>query len=97
MRIDEMTSAELAEYYEGLGRKNAMWYQQTGESRYDNKAGRYEKIADAFRAKAASEREYQSDIRKRMANMKGVVDRLSPDKLYSFDEVAKLLREAVWW
>ena len=97
MKIDDMTSAELAEYYGELEQKNYMWHQETGESRYDLKASRYGRIADAFRAKATSEREYQSDIRKRMANMKGVVDRLSPDKLYSFDEVTKLLREAVWW
>jgi len=97
MRLADMTSAQLAEYYDELEHKNYKYHQETGASRYDTLACQYGRIADAFRAKAASEREYQSDIRKRMANMKGVVDRLSPDKLYSFDEVAKLLREAVWW
>lgn len=97
MRIGDMTSAQLAEYYDGLEKRNSMWYQETGESRYDTKANQYGRIADAFRAKASLEGERQIDIRKRMANMQGVIDRLIPGKQYSTAEVEKMLRDAVWW
>ena len=97
IKINDMTSKELAEYYEGLESKNSFWYQQTGEGRYDSKSHRYGLIAEAFRARAELEGERQVDIKKRMTNMQYVVDRLIPGKMYTVDEVEKMLRDAVWW
>lgn len=96
-KINDMTSAQLAEYYEGLEQKNDFWYQQTGDGRYDTKRYRYGRIAEAFRAKAELESERKVDIKKRMVNMHGVIDRLVPDKLYTTAEVERMLREVVWW
>lgn len=97
MKWDEMTSLQLAEYYSGLEQKNYNWYQQTGDSRYDTKQFRYGKIAEAFRALAESETERQVDIKKRMNNCQYVIERLVADKLYTKDEIEKMLRDAIWW
>lgn len=97
MKVNDMNSAQLAEYYHGLEEKNYMYYQQSGEPRYDNAAYKYGKISEAFYALVEKENERGDEIKKRMVNMQGVVDRLIPSKTYTKAEVEKLLREAVWW
>lgn len=97
MKLEDMNSTQLAEYYEGLSKKNYMAYQESGEARYDRAYCKYDRIAEAFRAKAREENEREVDIKKRMTNRDGVIDRLIPGKMYSKDEVEKLLTDAVWW
>ena len=97
MKLEDMKSAQLAEYYEGLSKKNYMAYQESGEARYDRACCKYDRIAEAFRAKAREENEREVDMKKRMANRDGVIGRLIPGKMYSEEEVKKLLHDAVWW
>lgn len=99
MRRDKTTWSidEWIEYYDGLAKKNYMSYQETGEPRCDKAQYKYEKIADAFRAYQREKSEKDVDIKKRMANCDGTISKLIPSKTYSFDEVSRLLRGAVWW
>ena len=97
MKWEDMTSEQLAEYYEKLQQQNYDWYQQSGEQRYDTKQYRYGKIAEAFRARAREEHERGEDMKKRTRNASAAIERLISNKLYTAEEVAKLLREAVWW
>lgn len=97
MKQDEWTPDQWADYYDKLSKKNYMAYQETGEQRYDNAYYRYEKIADAFRARSKQETDDGEEIRKRMTNKDYVVARLIPGKMYSYAEVVKLLDDAVWW
>lgn len=96
-RLEDKTSAQLADYYDELAKKNYRAHQETGESRYDRAYSKYDKIADAFRAKVRTEGEQEVDLKKRMANRDGVIGRLIPNKTYSYDEVVKMLNDAVWW
>lgn len=97
MKQEEFTSIQWAEYFEAREQKYFDFYQQSGEAKYDRLYYKYQKIAEAFRAKAREEGEREADIQKRMINMQADVDRLLPSKMYSRDEVEKLLRKAVWW
>lgn len=97
MSKEDWTASQWANYYDQLSNKNYMSYQETGETRYDNACIKYERIADAFRAKAEQEKESGADMKKRMNNKNFVVERLIPGKDYSYDEVVKLLNDAVWW
>jgi hypothetical protein len=93
----EWTPSEWAEYYEHLARKNEMSYQESGEPRYERAQFQYDQIADAFRALAWKNSEQEVDMKKRMGNCDGVIGRLIPNKDYSYAEVCKMLKEAVWW
>lgn len=97
MKREDFNSAQWADYYDKLAQKNYMAYQKSGEPRYDRAQYRYEKIADAFRAKEREEDERDGEIKKRMTNCDYVIDRLSSGKMYNYDEVRKLLKDAVWW
>lgn len=97
MKQEDFNSLQWADYYDKLAQKNYMAYQETGENRFDRAQFRYEKIADAFRAKAAQEGDREVDIKKRMTNCDYVIDRLIKGKVYTCEEVSKMLREAVWW
>lgn len=94
---DNWSSAQWAKYYEKLEQKNYMAYQESGESRYDRAQYRYGKIADAFRAKAREESKKDDIMRKRSVNHHDAVARLSPKKMYTAEEVRKLLDDALWW
>ena len=87
MKAEERNSRQWAEYYENLEQKNYIAYQETGESRY----------ADAVRAQCREEDERGTIMRKRISNKDAVLDRLIPNKMYTVDEVKKLLEDAVWW
>lgn len=93
----DWTTSQWIEYYDKLSNKNYMAYQESGLARYENAYIKYEQIADAFRAKAGQEKESGADMKKRMNNKNFVVERLIPGKDYSYDEVVKLLNDAVWW
>lgn len=99
MRVkqEDWSSDQWAEYYEKLSQKNYMDYQDSGDPRYDRAWHRYERISDAFRAKAREENERGDEMRKRLTNKDGAVARLIPDKSYSYSEVVSLLEAAVWW
>ena len=94
---DEWTPEEWAYYYDTLAQRAYTDYQATGESRYDNRHYQYSQIAEAFRALAREKGEKEIDMKKRMTNCDYVIGRLIPNKDYSFTEVCKLLKEAVWW
>lgn len=99
MRVkqEDWSSDQWAEYYDRLSRKNYMAYQDSGDPRYDRAYYRYEKIADAFRAKAREENERGDEMRKRIANRDGAIARLTPGRAYSHSEVMSLLDAALWW
>lgn len=97
MKAEERNSRQWAEYYEKLEQKNYIAYQESGESRYDRAQYKYRKIADAFRAQCREEDERGAIMRKRISNKDAVLDRLIPNKMYTVDEVKKLLEDAVWW
>lgn len=97
MKTEDWTSLQWAEYYDKQSRKNYMAFQETGMPRYDKVAYRYELIAGAFRAKHAQDNETAVDMKKRMTNRDYVIARLIPGKMYSREEVVKLLQDAVWW
>ncbi len=88
---------EWADYYDNLRHRNYMAYQDSGEARYERAYFQYEQIVDAFRALAWKNSEQEVDMKKRMNNCDAVIGRLIPNKDYSYDEVCKLLKEAVWW
>lgn len=88
---------EWAEYYDRLQHRNYMAFQDSGDPRYERAYYQYEQIVDAFRALAEKQALDAVDMKKRMANRDGVIDRLIPGEEYSYDEVCKLLNEAVWW
>ena len=97
MKAEERNSQQWAEYYENLEQKNYIAYQESGEARYDRAQYKYGKIADAFRAQCREEDERGAIMRKRISNKNAVLDRLIPNKMYTVDEVKKLLEDAVWW
>ena len=97
MKAEERNSRQWAEYYEKLEQKNYIAYQESGESRYDRAQYKYRKIADAFRAQCREEDERGAIMRKRISNKDAVLDRLIPNKMFTVDEVKKLLEDAVWW
>lgn len=96
-KLEDMTSAQLAEYYDSRAKKKYDDYQQTGERRFEREYIKLDMIADAFRAKAREEGEHEVDIKKRMANRDFAIGNLIPGKMYTKAEVEKLLHDAVWW
>lgn len=96
--MKEMTDADWLDHYEKLRQKAFDNYQTSGEPRYDNALAKYEKICDGFRALIEQKDERDKSINKRIANCNYVIDRLKAhEPNFSFNEVVKLLRDAIYW
>ena len=90
------TPREWLEHFDGLAKKNAQTYQETGVQRYDDAAFKYDSICDAFRALIRENDERDEIIRKRLLNCSAAKKRLINDG-YTRAEVEKIMDEAVWW
>ena len=90
------TTTDWLKRYEDKAAKAYDKYQITGDPRHGRQSEEYRAIRDAFRAAVAAEDDRDNEIRKRMHNMEYTVDQLIKDT-YEKDEVAELLRKAVWW
>lgn len=91
------TIAEWIKHYEALSKKASDNYQSTGEPKYDRACAKYDVIIDGLYALEREKKEREVDIKKRIHNCNGVIDRLKRDEPFSRDEVVALLKEAVWW
>lgn len=90
------TTAEWLKRYEDKAAKAYDKYQITGDPRHGRQSEEYDAICDAFRALASAEDERNNEIKKRIHNMEYELEGLIKDT-YEKEEVAALLRRAVWW
>ena len=61
------------EKYEKLAEKNYMFYQQSGEPRYDKAYEKYSELADVYRAAYKYQSEADDSLSRRLGNMSSYI------------------------
>ena len=89
----DWTLREWRDYYEKLRHRNENNYQETGESRYDREAHKYDVIVDAMNKALEYDDERDAERMRRIHNINAYVDRLSAKDVFTRADVERIMND----